>query len=369
MSERVVVVGGTGPTGIPLVRGLVARGHRVSIVHRGTHESPDTPDSVDHIHCDPYGETSFRAAMRGQTFDLAVVMYGRLRMIASALEGAVGRVVSVGGVPAYRGWMNPFTYEPAGLPVPVNEAAPTAQTPSEDEKGFRIVRTEQSVFEHHPNAAHFRYPYVYGPFQLAPREWCVVRRVLDGRDHIVVADDGLTLHHHGYTENLAHALLLAIDQPDAAAGEIFNCGDEEVLTIRQVIEIVCDALGHPIEIVSMPFELAIPARPMLTQPATTHRVLDLSKLTSRLGYRDVVPARQAIRLTAHWLRDHPCAPGGTEEMVLTDPFDYSAEDALIQSWTSAKASVAAIIFDPEPNYGLAYSGPGGRPRSSAQFDE
>ena len=26
--------------------------------------------------------------------------------------------VSVGGVPAYRGFMNPWLYEPAGLPVP-----------------------------------------------------------------------------------------------------------------------------------------------------------------------------------------------------------------------------------------------------------
>ena len=28
------------------------------------------------------------------------------------------------------------------------------------------------MFEHHPDAAHFRYPYVYGPHQLVPREWC-----------------------------------------------------------------------------------------------------------------------------------------------------------------------------------------------------
>ena len=26
-----------------------------------------------------------------------------------------------------------------------------------------------------------RYPYAYGPYQLVPREWSVVRRVLDGR--------------------------------------------------------------------------------------------------------------------------------------------------------------------------------------------
>ena len=126
MGERVVVVGGTGPTGIPLVRGLVERGHDVTIIHRGTHESPDTPAVVRHMHCDPYDAASFADAIRGNTFDLAVVMYGRLRMIADAFVGSVGRLVSVGGVPAYRGWMNPFTHAPNGLPVPVSETAAVA---------------------------------------------------------------------------------------------------------------------------------------------------------------------------------------------------------------------------------------------------
>src|SRR5262249_57062729 len=111
------------------------------------------------------------------------------------------------------------------------------------------------VFACRADAAHFRYPYVYGPYQLVPREWLVVRRVLDGRRRMIVADDGLTLHHHGYTENLAHALLLAGEQPDAAAGKVFNVGDEEVLSVRQVIEIVAAALDHQLEIVSMPYDL------------------------------------------------------------------------------------------------------------------
>ena len=79
--------------------------------------------------------------------------------------------------------MNPWLHDPPGLPVPVAEDAPSSSTiPTDDEKGYRIVRTEQAVFAAHPNAAHFRYPYVYGPHQLAPREWSVVRRILDGRD-------------------------------------------------------------------------------------------------------------------------------------------------------------------------------------------
>ncbi len=377
MGERALVVGGTGPTGLPLVRGLVARGHDVTILHRGLHEHDETPSTVAHLHADPYDVASLEDALRGQTFDVTMVMYGRLRHIADLMVGRTGRLLSVGGVPAYRGWMNPWSFEPRGLPVPTAEDAQTVDTPEDDEKGFRIVRTEQAVFAAHPGAAHFRYPYVYGPHQLAPREWCVVRRVLDGRRRIVVADDGLTLHHHGYTENLAHALLLAVDQPDAAGGKIFNLGDLEVLTVRQVIELICAELGHEMEIVSMPFDLATPARPMLAQPANTHRVLDLGRLVHDLGYHDLVPARVAVGRTAHWLSDHRPAPGGTEEMVLTDPFDYPAEDALIDAWNAARSAITpfASSVDPSdegvrhPGYGLAYSGPGGRPRSNKEFVE
>lgn len=368
--ERVLVIGGTGPTGIPLVRNLVARRHAVTILHRGLHERAETPPEVEHLHADPFDETSLHEALAGRTFDVVVAMYGRLRRVAQATRGITGRFVSVGGVPAYRGWMNPWCFEPAGLPVPVAEDAPVVSDPHDDEKGYRIARTEEAVFEHHPDAAHFRYPYVYGPYQLAPREWCVVRRILDGRRRIVVADDGLTLHHHGYTENLAHALGLAIAQPDAAAGKVFNAGDEEVLSIRQVVEIIAAALDHELEVISMPHDLALPARPMLAQPLPTHRVMDLTRLKRDLGYRDAVPARTAVAITARWLVANPPQRGATEETVLTDPFDYDAEDRMIEAWLSARDAVAlaAAQFVPEPGYGLAYSGPGGRPRSNPTFD-
>jgi nucleoside-diphosphate-sugar epimerase len=365
---RTLVIGGTGPTGIHIVRGLIDRGHEVAILHRGTHERRETPPEVEHIHADPYDMASLSAAIGDRTFDLSVVMYGRLRRIAELLVGRTDRFVSVGGVPAIRGWMNPWLFTPDGLPVPVGETAATVAVPEEDEKGYRVARTEEYVFANHPRAAHFRYPYVYGPLQVVPREWSIVRRVLDGRDFIVVADDGLTLHHHGYTENMAHAVLCGVDRPDDAAGCVFNCGDDEVLSIRQVIEIVAAELDHGLEIVSMPHGLAIPARPLLAQPSVTHRVLDTSLLRSRLGYRDVVPAREAVARTARWLADNPIAPGATEEVALTDPFDYTAEDRLVDAWRRALATMPSIEFATTPGVGLAYSGPGGRPRTQRTFD-
>ena len=89
-------------------------------------------------------------------------------MIAQLTKGRCDHFVSVGGVPAYRGWTDAWLYDPPGLPVPVGEDAALVDDPALDEKGYRIVRTEAAVFAAHPGAAHFRYPYLYGPYQPAP---------------------------------------------------------------------------------------------------------------------------------------------------------------------------------------------------------
>jgi len=365
---RSLVIGGTGPTGHFLVNGLRARGHEVVILHSGRHEVAEIPAEVEHIHADPFDAAAFTAALGSRSFDVCIATYGRLRRIAEAMVGRCGRFLSVGGVPAYRGYMNPGLFAPPGLPVPTREDAALVSDEGDDAKGFRIVRTEEAVFSHHPQATHFRYPTIYGPYQPLPIEWCIVRRALDGRARLVLPDGGLTLSHRAYAGNAAHALLLAIDRPEEAAGEIFHCGDEELLTLRQIAEIAADALGHRFEIVSMPWELAVPARPLLGQPSPTHRVFDLAKLRQRLGYRDALPAREALARTAHWLAAHPPAPGGIEETVLEDPFDYAAEDALIEAWKRAIAGLRDVRFAREPGYTLSYSGPGGRPRSQAGFE-
>jgi nucleoside-diphosphate-sugar epimerase len=365
---NVLFIGGTGPTGLPIVHGLLDAGHDVTMVNRGLHPKPELA-AIPTITADPYDEASLTEALGTATWDTVVAMYGRLRMIARVTKGRCDHFVSIGGVPAYRGWTDPWQFDPPGLPVPVREDGALVADETIDSKGYRIVRTEDAVFDAHPTAAHFRYPYMYGPYQPVPREWSIVRRVLDGRTRMIVADDGLTLHHHGYTENVAAAVLRAILHPELASGTIFNVGDEEVLTVRQVVELCARALGADLELVSMPYDLALPAWPLLAQPLPTHRVMDLSLLHHQLGHRDVIPAREAVRRTARWLADNRPEPGGTEETVLTDPFDYAAEDALMDSWLTARAAVVMPEFTTKPAYGLAYSGPTGRPRTQKEFVE
>lgn len=359
-----LVIGGTGPTGPFMVNGLLERGHEVAILHTGNHEVDEIPPAVEHIHTDPFDADALRAALSGRHFEVCIATYGRLRVIAEVMRDFSDRFLSVGGGPAYRGYMNPEVLEPAGLPVPTAEDAALVVDREDDEKGYRIARTEAAVFRARPDATHFRYPYVYGPRQPMPREWPIVRRILDRRPFVILPDGGLTLNHYGYAGNLAHAVLLAVDKPGKCEGRIYNCGDDEVLTLRQVVEVIARALGAEIEVLSMPWSLARPARPLIGQRVPTHRVYDLARLKNDLGYRDLVSPAEALARTARWLADHPPEPGGPEERVLQDPFDYGAEDALAKAWRQTLADFPGIDFTSEPGYTLGYSGPGGRTRTT-----
>ena len=153
-------------------------------------------------------------------------------------------------------------------------------------------------------------------------------------------------------------------------GEVFNCGDDEKLTIRQVVEIITDELGHDWELVDMPARFALCARPMLQNYRSTHRVMDTTKLRTRLGYHDVVPAREAVRLATRWLVANPPERGGYEETALQDPFDYDAEDRLVEWWTQATAGFRTDMLGYEelPGYGKSYAGPGTRnPRADTRI--
>jgi hypothetical protein len=353
-----------------VVNGLVERGFATAILHSGAHEPPEISPEVEHIHTDAFDPEKVRSALDGRTFDVCIATYGRLRRNAEILAGRVGQFISVGGFPGYRGYMNAPLFDPIGMPIPTREDGPRVIEPSEDEKGYRIVKTEEFLFEAQPEATHFRYPWVYGPRQPAPREWSVVRRILDGRPHIIVPDGGLSLSSFGYVENLAHALLLAVDQPEKAAGQVYNAADQNVLTIHQVIDVIAKSMDHEWEIISMPWEIATPARPLVAQPWTTHRIVSIGKLEAELGYRDLVSPREGLGRTAKWLAENRPVPGGVEEMVLQDPFDYPAEDALIASYRDAVARIRQPDWaaGEMPGFGLAFSGPGGRERSKATFE-
>lgn len=346
---KALVVGGTGPTGPFLVNGLLQRGYDVTVFHRGTHEVPEIPPEVEHIHADPHFRETLDAALVGRSFDLVVATYGRIRFVAEALIGKTPRFIGIGGVASYRGYVAPGTTFPAGLTVPTPEEAPVVASEEEVRFAYLIASTEEAVMQCHRqghyNATFFRYPYVYGPYQPIPREWYAMRRILDKRPFLILSDGGLTLTTHGYAANLAHAVLLAVDQPDASAGQLYNCGDERTLTGHQVVEIIARTMNYDGEIICLPDAVASPVRPFRLHATSHHRVMDLSKIKNQLGYKDLLAPEEALVKTVHWYLAHPPERGGEIEQRMQDPFDYAAEDQLVAIFKESLARMAAIPFD------------------------
>jgi nucleoside-diphosphate-sugar epimerase len=209
----------------------------------------------------------------------------------------------------------------------------------------QLVNTERAVFSAHPTATYFIYPAVYGPRNVVPIEWSVIKRCLDGRTEMVLPDGGLSINSRGAPQNLAHFLLLAIDRPDTSEGQIFNCADDALYSLRQWIQLVLDAMGSTMNIVGVPSEIAPLFRAIYLPPSqhqSPHYVFDTTKARERLGYRDVISPHDAIIESVEWYHSHP-VDAAAPPAGFVDRFDYQLEESLIDAWRRAVGDVQAQV--------------------------
>ena len=140
---------------------------------------------------------------------------------------------------------------------------------------------------------------MYGPHGIAGFEWRIIRRILDRRTVFVTGDGGQQIATRCAAPNAAHAIGLAIDQPAAAGGQIYNVGDDRQFTFRQWIELVAAAADHHFEFVDIPYALASPgylsARSAVNGGGRYHRLLSTAKIQRELGYADAVDQRTGSR--------------------------------------------------------------------------
>lgn len=354
MSEA-LVIGGAGATGIVIVDALRKRDYKVSILHTGNHE-PELPDDVEHIHTSPYKLDQLETALEGRHFDLVIATYGMLKHVVKAVTGKTERFISVGGLaPIYKGWgdmiaRNPWeTTDPTPLDLPEDHALASADTGLQFTDAVRAM--EGIVIGAHQrgdfNASHFRYPLVYGPHNICPAEWGLVRRVLDGRRTLIVPGGGLTIVARGFAENVAHAIMLAVEQPEAAGGQIYNVRDDRVQYNHEWVDRVCEVMGHEFERIDIPFHL-LPEGFRASPPQLLYRhhwFPSIDKLKTQLGYRDIVSFEEAVERTARWYRDNPLPEGDEAELNLGDPFDYEHEDAVVAAWREHEKVFAGEIAE------------------------
>ncbi len=129
---------------------------------------------------------------------------------------------------------------------------------------------------------------VYGPRQRPEMAiHLFLRAILEGRP-IKMFGDGTSSRDYTYIDDLVEGFVAAIDRP--LGYEIINLGEHEVTTLKELIEMIGEAVGK---------EPIIEQLPM--QPGDVPRTFaDVSKARRLLGYEPRVSMREGIRRFVEW---------------------------------------------------------------------
>jgi nucleoside-diphosphate-sugar epimerase len=347
--KRALVVGGTGPTGPHIVEGLIARGYEVAVMHTGVHEV-DFESPVEHIHLDPNFRESLDEGMGSRNWwDLIVFSYGRLRLGVEAARGRTNRLIGIGG-------MNPApATDPRvgrlGQAINLREEHLVAEKDLVNSKiSARMTEARDALFaahcEGHYDATYISFPAnVYGPRAPGPREWCLIRRILDGRRVVIVPDGGVALIPRGYGPNVANGVLLALDRPALSAGRHFFVADQRQYTLRAIVEGIASYMDHDWELLDVPYEFALPS--LAFNLVRTPVVPSTALIEAELGYRDLVSPEMALGTTIEWLLDHQPGRGGQVEAQIGAVFDYEKEDRIIEGWRRVVSELRSTLAEVE----------------------
>jgi nucleoside-diphosphate-sugar epimerase len=331
---KVLVIGGTGFIGRPLVCELARMGHEVSVLTRkGT--ATDLPAALI------AGERRDLETLPPQAdvvIDLILSSGAQAQRLMDTFRGVAKRVAAASSMDVYRACGILHGSEEGPLqPVPLTEDSELRtrlQTyPPESVKALqKIFNWLDDEYDKIPverailgdpelPGTVLRLPMIYGEGDRLHRFCPVLKRIDDGRRKILL-EEGFAGWRgpRGYVENIAAAIALAAVSPQAA-GRVYNVADTPAFTELEWARKIAAAAGWNGEFVVLPKD-RIPAH--LVQPGNSaqHWVADSSRIRRELGYTEPVPLDEAIARTIAWERANPAG-----ELSLYK-FDYTAEDAV-----------------------------------------
>jgi nucleoside-diphosphate-sugar epimerase len=216
------------------------------------------------------------------------------------------------------------------LPVPIEESQPTL-APGDTTYSAGKVAVEQALLERSPAPATVIRPCaVYGPGDRQAREWHFVKRVLDGRDVVVLAYEGQSRFHTTASENVGALIGRCAERPGT---RVLNCGDPDPPTLLEIARAVASAMEHEWDEALLPGEpKGVVGRTPWSVPDSHPFVVDMSAAERDVGYRPVTDYRSGVRAACEWLLE--ATRGKDWRDVLPsharyygELFDYAAEDA------------------------------------------
>jgi GDP-L-fucose synthase len=305
---RALVTGGGGFLGRRLVERLEADGHEVVAARRRDYDLTSAegtarlyedarPELVFHLAAEVGGIGANRA-------NPGRYWYANLLMGAHVLEQArvheVDKLVLVGTVCSY----------PKHTPVPFREEDLWNGFPEETNAPYGVAKKAvlvgaQAYREQYGLRSAYLLPAnLYGPgdnfhetnAHVIPD---LVRKLLEGRDEVVLWGDGSPTREFLYVDDCVEGLVLAGERYDGP--EPVNLGTGEEISIRDLAELVADVTGFTGSIV---WDESMPNG----QP---RRSLDASRARELFGWTARTPLREGLERTVAWYRERQLAHADT----------------------------------------------------------
>lgn len=304
---QILIIGGTGFIGPHIARRLMERGHDVTVLHRGSIETSELPESVPHIHTDIAalpGDHDIRA-------DAVIHVYALTQEDAETVvrlfRGRTAKLIVLSSGDVYRAYGVLQGTEAGGLdPVPITEDSrlrTTLYPYRESMPDYEKILVERTVMSaQDPPACVLRLPVVYGPGDRNHRFQRWVKSMDDDSPEILLgARMAGWRWTHGYVENVGDAIALAaVDS--RTAGRVYNIGEATVPTIQERLSRLADMIGWKGRIRVVPDE-ELPAESRIALNFRQDMNVSTRRFRAETSFADPVDDHEALRRTIAWERD------------------------------------------------------------------
>ena len=238
---KLLVIGGTQFVGRAVIEDAVARGHEVTVFHRGTTEPADLPP-VTHVHGDRNGGLG---ALSGGTWDLALdtcaYVPRQVREVVDTLSDAVGHFGFVSTLSVY-----PDDMPAGGTESSAVHPAPYPDTEEVDDQTYGPLKVacEQEALAGFPGRCLIVRPgYIVGPHDRTDRFTYWVRRAARGGNMLAPepADEALQV------VDVRDLGAFTLDHLEAGTVDVFGVvGPREPLTWEALLGVVAQVSGSDV---------------------------------------------------------------------------------------------------------------------------
>lgn len=214
------------------------------------------------------------------------------------------------------------------LPVPIPESQRTV-APGDATYSTKKVALERVLLENDRVPATVIRPCaIYGRGDRMAREWHFVKRALDERPYVLLANRAVGHFHTTAAENIGELARLVAASPRT---DVYNCGDPDPPTVLDIARTIAGVAGHERAEILLPDMAEVAATPWSVPKPF---LVDMAKAEAALGYGAATTWSHAIPSQVEWLieatreRDwRELIPRGAQYLS----FDYEAEDAIVRS--------------------------------------